>query len=191
MFAYFGLPQELHGLIDETLDEAQADIVHRHAWSVGTVFPNLSYLQVMVQGDLESPMVPFLNFRMWEPLSATRTRVWSWVLMDKETPRDFAKASYEGYVRTFGPSGIFEQDDMENWEECTRVNQGKIAQRHHLHHGMNITVAPDPDFRGPGAAYPGAYGERTQLAFYGEWERWLTEAEPWRSNGAAANGKGA
>lgn len=177
MFSYFGLPAEMHDEIERNLDPAQVDLVKRHAWSVGTVFPNLSFLQVMVQGDLESPMVPFLNFRMWEPISTTRTRIWSWTLMERDAPEDFRKASYEAYVRTFGPSGIFEQDDMENWEECTRVNKGKVAQRYGLHHGMGLTKQPDPDFPGPGRAYPGSYGERTQLAFYGEWQRWLTRAD--------------
>jgi hypothetical protein len=42
--------------------------------------------------------------------------------------------------RTFGPSGIFEQDDMENWEDCTLVNSGKIAQRYDLHHGIAVVA---------------------------------------------------
>ena len=81
-------------------------------------------------------------------------------------------------MRSFGPSGTFEQDDMENWEDCTLVNSGKIAQRYTLHHGMNFHVEPDPDFPGPGLAYPNSYGERTQLAFYGEWKRWMTYRRP-------------
>src|SRR5690606_22621420 len=138
----------------------------------GTVYPNLSYLQVMVQGDLESPPVSYLNWRLWEPLSPTKTRIWSWFFAERDLPTEHRQRSYEAYVRTFGPSGIFEQDDMENWEECTRVNAGKIAQRYGLHHGMGLRKQPDPEFPGPGAAYPGSYGERTQLRFYGEWQRW-------------------
>lgn len=179
LFAYFGLPQELVPHFERNLSPEQLQVVKDHAWSVGSVYPNLSYLQIVVQADLESPLTSFLNFRMWEPTSPTTTRIWSWLLMDKEAPEDFRRRSYEGYVRTFGPSGIFEQDDMENWEECTRVNQGKIAQRYGLHHGMGLRKQPDPDFPGPGKAYPGSYGERTQLAFYGEWQRWLTNPTPW------------
>ena len=82
-------------------------------------------------------------------------------------------------MRTFGPSGVFEQDDLENWEECTRVNQGKIAQRYTLHHQMNVPVPVDPEFPGPGKAWQGSYGERTQIAFYAEWQRWLMQSTPW------------
>jgi len=176
-FAHFGLPAELHEQVERNLGPVQREIHRNHAWSVGTVFPNLSFLQVMVQGDLESPMVPFLCFRVWQPTSPTTTRITSFLLLDREAPEDYRTASYEAYVRTFGPSGIFEQDDMENWEDCTRVNSGKIAQGYGLHHGMGLHLEPDPQFPGPGKAYPGSYGERTQLAFYGEWQRWLTGTE--------------
>jgi hypothetical protein len=174
MFEDFGLPPELAPHFDRNLDPRQRELLRRHAWSVGTVFPNLSFMQVMTQGDLESPMVPFLCFRVWEPTSPTTTRISSYLFLEREAPADFARASYESYVRTFGPSGIFEQDDMENWEDCTRANSGAIAQRYGLHHGMGLHLQPDPGFPGPGRAWPGSYGERTQLAWYGEWQRWLT-----------------
>ncbi len=179
MFSHFGLPPELRSAVEVTLSAPQSELVARTTWSVGTVYPNLSYMQVLVQGDLESPMVPFLNFRMWVPTGATSTRVWSWFFIERDASPAYRRQSYEAYVRTFGPSGIFEQDDMENWEECTRVNSGKIVQRYPLNHQMGLAKVPDSEFIGPGDAYPGSYGERTQLAFYGEWQRWLTLAEPW------------
>ena len=66
---------------------------------------------------------PFMNFRMEEPLTPTRTRMWSWFTVDKSADRRLQEGSYETYVRTFGPAGIFDQDDMENWEDCTRVER--------------------------------------------------------------------
>lgn len=176
---YFGVPMAIRPLIEDTLGPAQLELAKRHSFAVGTVFPNLSFLQVMVQGDLRSPPTPFLSFRLWQSTGPTTTKVWSWLMVEKEASPEYRKATYEAYVRTFGPSGIFEQDDMENWEECTRVNRGAIAQRYSLHHGMALQVPADPDFPGPGIAWPGSYGERTQLCFYGEWKRWLTKEEPW------------
>lgn len=178
-FEYFGLPMELRPEIDRTLNPTQLELVKNHMVSVGTVFPNLSYLQVMIQGDMQSPPVPFLSFRMWQSTGPKTTKVWSWVVVEKDAPEDFKRASYETYVRTFGPSGLYEQDDMENWEECTRVNSGKVAQRHNLHHGMAVHLDPDESFVGPGTAWPGSYGEKTQLCFYDEWKRWMTEEKPW------------
>ena len=178
-FEYFGLPRDLVPHLERNLTPAQLNIARKYAYSVGTVFPNLSFLQVMIQGDAVTPPTPFLSFRFWEPTGPMTTRVWSFLLIDKEASPEYRKASYETYARTFGPSGIFEQDDLENWEECTRVNRGKIAQRYGLHHGMGVHLQPDRSFPGPGDAWPGSYGERTQLAFYGEWQRWLTHRTPW------------
>jgi phenylpropionate dioxygenase-like ring-hydroxylating dioxygenase large terminal subunit len=178
-FEYFGLPRELIPNLQRNLSAAQLALARRYAFSVGTVFPNLSFMQVLIQGDRESPPSPFLSFRFWEPIGPTKTRVWSYLFIDKEASPEYRQASYETYVRTFGPSGIYEQDDLENWEECTRVNMGKVAQRYGLHHGMGAHLDPDKSFPGPGDAWAGSYGERTQLAFYGEWQRWLTQPQPW------------
>lgn len=176
---YFGLPKELVPQFERNLNARQLELVKGHSFSVGSVFPNLSFMQVMVQGDFESPPTPFLSFRQWQPMGPSTTRIRSYLLLEKEAPEPYREASYQAYVRTFGPGGIFEQDDLENWEECTRVNRGKIAQRYGLHHGMGIHLPADSSFPGPGEAWSGAYGERTQLAFYGEWQRWLTVATPW------------
>jgi PAH dioxygenase large subunit len=178
-FEYFGLPKELIPQLQRNLSPKQLEIAKKHTFSVGTVFPNLSFMQVMIQGEPQAPPAPFLSFRFWEPTGPTTTRIWSYLLIDKEASPEYRKASYETYVRTFGPSGMYEQDDLENWEECTRVNSGKIAQRYGLHHGMGSHLKTDSSFPGPGEAWPGSYGERTQLAFYGEWQKWLLQANPW------------
>jgi PAH dioxygenase large subunit len=176
---YYGLPPEVRQQMALDPDETRRELIKNSFFNVGTVFPNLSYLQIEIQGDPDTPPTAFLNFRLWQPVSPTRTLIWSWLFMDRCTNEEFRKRSYETYVRTFGPSGIYEQDDAEIWEECTRVNEGRIAQRYSLHHGMGLHVPPDPAFPGPGTAYDGTFNEVTQLAYYEEWLRWLTEAEPW------------
>jgi phenylpropionate dioxygenase-like ring-hydroxylating dioxygenase large terminal subunit len=180
-FEYFGLPRELVPQFERNLDPVQLDFVKNHGWSVGTIFPNLSFMQVLVQGEIGGPNITFLSLRAWMPTGSNSTRVHSWLLVDKDSPQEFRDQTHRAYVHTFGPSGIFEQDDMENWEDCTRVNRGKVAQRYGLHHGMGLHLEPDPTFAGPGEAWPGSYGERTQLAFYGEWRRWMTEDRPWEA----------
>lgn len=176
---YYGLPRKVRQHLALDHDEIRRNLVKRTWFNVGTVFPNFSYLQIDIQADPETPSTPFLNFRLWQPISPTRTAIWSWLFMDRGVPEEFRQRSYDTYVRTFGPSGIYEQDDAEIWEECTRVNGGRIAQRHWLHHGMGLHVPPDPDFSGRGIAYEGTFSEVTQLAWYDEWRRWLTEPAPW------------
>jgi phenylpropionate dioxygenase-like ring-hydroxylating dioxygenase large terminal subunit len=177
-FEYLGMPEELIPEYKRNLSPAQQAVMERTTFTVGTVFPNLSYLHVFIPSTEGVPPCSFLAFKFWEPVAHDKTRIHSFLVTDKAATPEFRRTSMETYVRTFGPSGLFEQDDMENWEDCTLVNSGKIAQRYDLHHGMGLDVQPDPDFPGPGKAYPNSYGERTQLAFYGEWQRWLTTADP-------------
>jgi len=176
-FEDLGLPFELRAEFPANLSEAQRSVAKRTSFSVGNVFPNLSFLHVMIQGDPETPPTPFLNFRVWEPLSATKTRIRSFVLVDRGASAEFRKRSFETYVRTFGPGGIFEQDDMENLEECTKVNSGLIAQRYPLHHAMSLHMEPVKDFPGPGNVWPTSFGETAQLAFYQHWQDCLLTGE--------------
>jgi hypothetical protein len=171
------MPQEMIPEFKRHLSPAQQAVMEQATFTVGTVFPNLSYMHVFIPKAEGAPPHSFLAFKFWEPVAFNKTRIHSFLVADKAAPEEFRTESMETYVRTFGPSGIFEQDDMENWEDCTRVNSGKIAQGYGLHHGMGLHLEPDPQFPGPGKAYPGSYGERTQLAFYGEWQRWLTGTE--------------
>jgi PAH dioxygenase large subunit len=175
---FYGLPRELAPQFERNLTPAQLEVFKRHSFSVGTAFPNLSFLHVIIPREAHGVPTPFLALKFWEPTGPTTTRVHSYFLADKAFSPELRKASMETYVRTFGPSGIFEQDDMENWEDCTEVNSGRIAMQYDLHHGMSAHLDPDPSFPGPGYAYPSSYGERTQLAFYGEWLRWMTQKDP-------------
>jgi PAH dioxygenase large subunit len=168
-----GLPKDLWPHFKQNLDAPQQDVAMRHAISAGTVWPNFHWLQLVVQADAATPLAGILNLRLELPLSPTRTRMYSWLAMDKRASAQYRKLAYETYVRTFGPSGIFDQDDMENWEDCTMTAMGPAAKRYTLHHKMGLHRARASDWPGPGIAYPDSYGEMTHRAWYAEWLRWM------------------
>ena len=170
-FRGFGLPRVLRDQFGANLSPAQHEVIERSGLSAGTVWPNFHWLQLLVQSDPGLPITPVLNLRLEEPVSPTRTRMWSWFAVDRGADEAFRRVSFETYVRTFGPSGICDQDDMENWEDCTRANVGPVAKRFSLHHGMGLGRPIDSMWPGPGTAYQGAYGEMTQRAWYEEWWR--------------------
>jgi hypothetical protein len=170
-----GLPKSMWQCFQQHLNPAQAEIAMNHGYSAGTMWPNFHWLQLTTAADIETKPMGILNLRLEYPLSPTRTRMYSWFAIDKAAPADYRKASYENYVRNFGPGGIFDQDDMENWEECTAAAVGPAAKRYTLHHRMGLNRKPDPSWKGPGIGYPDSYGEMTQRAWYGEWLRWMTK----------------
>ena len=170
-----GLPKSMWPRFQQHLNPAQAEIAMSHGYSAGTMWPNFHWLQLTTAADIETKPMGILNLRLEYPLSPTRTRMYSWFAIDKAAPPDYRKASYENYVRNFGPGGIFDQDDMENWEECTAAAVGPAAKRYTLHHRMGLHRKTASDWKGPGTAYPDSYGEMTQRAWYAEWLRWMTK----------------
>lgn len=170
-----GLPPALREKFTEHLGPDQVEMAKNTAYSAGTVWPNFHWLQLMSSGTIGQPDVPFLNLRLEVPISPTRTRMWSWLLIDNDADPSYTKASYETYVRTFGPGGIYDQDDMENWEDCTRAAAGPAAKRYTLHHKMGLGRPVDTSWPGPGTAYQGSYGEMTQRSWYAAWLRFMTE----------------
>ncbi len=179
-----GLPKSMWPRFAQNLNPAQAEIAMKHGYSAGTMWPNFHWLQLTTAADIETPPVGILNLRLEYPLSPTRTRSYSWFAIDKAAPPEYRKISYQNYVRNFGPGGIFDQDDMENWEECTAAAIGPASKRHTLHHRMGLNRQPDPSWKGPGICYPDSYGEMTQRAWYGEWLRMMSKPL------AGANGGG-
>ncbi len=166
-----GIPKAMWPRFKEKLLPGQAQIAQAHGYSAGTMWPNFHWLQLVTAGDTRSEPAGILNLRLEIPMTPTRTRMYSWFAIDKDASPEYRKHSYETYVRTFGPAGIFDQDDMENWEECTTAARGPAAKRYSLHHKMGLERARSNKWPGPGMAYADSYGEMTQRAWYAEWLR--------------------
>jgi phenylpropionate dioxygenase-like ring-hydroxylating dioxygenase large terminal subunit len=128
-----------------------------------TLFPNFSFL-------------PGINtMRVWHPKGPNAMEVWAWTVVDKTAPPEVREAQRRGTLRTFSPSGVFEQDDGENWAEIQHVLRGHIAQqcRFNLQMGLGSDDDDDPDFPGRGNR---VYCETAARGFYGRWAQLLSGA---------------
>jgi 3-phenylpropionate/trans-cinnamate dioxygenase alpha subunit len=131
---------------------------------VGTMFPNFSMLRATSR-----------TFRVWHPRGPDKTEVWSWVFTDKAAPPHVKEAIRLAGVRGFSPSGTFEQDDMDNWQECTRTCRGVVARRAFLNTQMGLghdrfdegLQAWASDFR---------ISESNHRQFYRRWAQLMTAA---------------
>ena len=91
-------------------------------------------------------------------------------------------------AHVFSPTGTFEQDDMDNWEQCTKTCHGVVTARHSLntqmglgHEGFNKYLeAFASDFR---------LSEHNHRRFYRRWAE-LMGAERWSDIPATTNGGG-
>ncbi len=133
---------------------------------VGTVFPNFSMLRATSR-----------TLRVWQPRGPDKTEVWSWIYVDKAAPPAIKEAFRLAGVRGFSPSGTFEQDDMDNWQECTRTCRGVVSRRSPLNTQMGLgherfnedLKAWTSDFR---------MSESNHRQFYRRWAQLMT-ADSW------------
>lgn len=124
---------------------------------VGTVFPNFSLLRGTSR-----------TFRLWQPRGPGKTEVWSWVFIDKAAPPEVKEAFRLAGVRGFSPSGTFEQDDMDNWQECTQTCRGVMARRMPLNTQMGLGRERYDEGLGAWASDTG-FSESNHRQFYRRW----------------------
>ena len=93
----------------------------------GTIFPNFSLLRTSGR-----------TFRTWHPKGPDKIEIWTYIYVDKAAPDSVKEAVRLAGVRSFGPSGVFEQDDMDNWEECSKAGRGTVTRRMLLNYQMGL-----------------------------------------------------
>jgi phenylpropionate dioxygenase-like ring-hydroxylating dioxygenase large terminal subunit len=133
---------------------------------VGTVFPNFSLLRGTSR-----------TFRVWHPRGPGKTEIWSYVFVDAAAPPAVKEAFRLSGVRGFSASGTFEQDDMDNWQECTQTCRGIVARRMPVNNQMGLGHERfDPAL----GAWTSDYGfsESNHRQFYRRWAE-LMAAESW------------
>lgn len=120
-----------------------------------TVFPNFSYLPV--NGSI----------RVWHPKGPDTMEVWAWILVDKSMPEEVKNAQRLYNLRTFGPSGIFEADDGENWSEVQEISHGFVTNSVPMNFQMGLGNEIED------GVYPGKtselYSDAAGRGFYRHW----------------------
>jgi hypothetical protein len=141
--------------------------------SAATVLPNLSFVHNWPVVDEKGLVAPFVSIRLWQPVSATETEVYSWFAVDRNAPDWYKAVSKKAYLMCFGSSGMFEQDDVENWTSITQMARGMMARRLNLNSRMGLTrdgdtVTPPIEWPAPGRAFTG-FGEYNQRELLSLW----------------------
>ena len=75
--------------------------------------------------------------------------VWAWVIVDSDAPDEIKAAQRIAAIREFSPSGIFEQDDGENWSEVQQTMRGHVSRNLDLNYKMALGHETE-DARYPG-----------------------------------------
>ena len=133
---------------------------------VGNIFPNFAIVRAVTQ-----------EFRVWHPKGPDKIEIWSCCFADKAAPPEVKAALQVASARMLRPAGVFEQDDMDNWQECTNTARGVVSRRYPLNLEMGIRhVFYSEELKGwTGEA---KYTEVCQREFYRQWARMMA-ADTW------------
>jgi hypothetical protein len=148
-----------------TLPEMRARLgdLRARVWKVNfTVFPNASF-------TTGSNML-----HVWHPLGPNATEVWLYVIVDKEAPEDVKQQIRRLSQRHFSPAGMFEQDDMDNWEQSTEAAGGMIARDYPLHYAMGLGHEPWAGEGEVSRRMDTIMDESNQRAFYRGWAEFMS-----------------
>ncbi|MAM62231.1 aromatic ring-hydroxylating dioxygenase subunit alpha [Maritimibacter sp. UBA3975] len=148
----------------DTFDEASERLGRSRAARVSghnTVFPNMSWLNGTN------------TLRVWHPRGPNQIEVWAWVIVDTAAPVHVKDAFRRGALRAFGPSGMLEQDDGENWVEVQKVLRGSTAAHNPLCYGMLEGRADqaEPD---SAASHGPVFSDNAARNFYRRWLELMT-----------------
>ncbi len=181
---YVGYPDDMIARIKDVWTPRQQRLVGEDGFmiSAATCFPNLSFVHnwPKVRDGRDDETLPFISIRLWQPISANETEVCSWFAVDAAAPPQYKRDSYKAYLMCFGSTGMFEQDDVENWVSLTTTAGGAMARRLLLNSRMGLLSDGAPvvepltgeAFHGPGRAQIG-YNEHNQRALLNLWADYL------------------
>jgi len=129
------------------------------------IFPNLWLSQG--QASLRLPKGP------------TTTEIWWFTFLDRNQPEEAQANQVFTYQHHFGPAGMFEEEDGENWDQSTRGTMGLVARRFPLNYSMNIGRGEVIDDEAGPPRVETHLNEHAQLWHYRSWSEWMA-ASSWQ-----------
>ena len=130
-----------------------------------TIFPNLQFL-------------PGLNwFRVYHPKGPGRIEQWTWSMAERDMPESIKRRIVDNQLLTFGPAGLFDNDDGDNLAACTQQSRGWRTRQMDVHTHMAVGRS-GPREGMPGDIAVGVVSEHNQRFFYRRWQEHIG-ADSW------------
>jgi phenylpropionate dioxygenase-like ring-hydroxylating dioxygenase large terminal subunit len=107
------------------------------------------------------------------PRGPLQTEIWWFTFVPKDAPDWLRTAVVQMSNHLFGPSGLLEQDDGENWQQCTRASAGALNRRYPSYIGMGLgrdRVSQDDGQ----SCIETVVNEHGQRWTYQAWSDWMT-----------------
>ena len=112
------------------------------------------------------------------PRGPSHTELWWFTLTPKAAPPEAKREMVRRINHVFGPAGLLEQDDGENWSQSTRAARGVASRQLGLN--MQMGIGHDQVLTNDGGEHyiEGLISEHGQRWLYRAWTEWMA-ARDW------------
>lgn len=118
-----------------------------------------------------------LGFRLALPRGPLKTEFWHFGLVERDAPEEVKNAMRIGGAQNNGASGLFEQDDIDNWRNVTEASISRVARKVAADLSMGVGhVGRHDDW--PGLISERYISENNQRNFYLRWMEFMN-ADSW------------
>jgi phenylpropionate dioxygenase-like ring-hydroxylating dioxygenase large terminal subunit len=174
---FWGHPPEVVETFDhDVLDDDQYEVARKSGVTLGTIFPNLSFIFLGGRDDPEKEPVGTFCLRQWQPRGPGKMEAFNWILAPEDAPESYKERVYEVGMATFSLSGNFEADDIGIWDGIDDAAGSVFAEQagattiFTMGSGEHAAATVDEDWAGPGTGYTeGGLTDENQLDFYRTW----------------------
>lgn len=106
------------------------------------------------------------------PRGPNETEIWWFTFVDRNAPPESRRMSVSRANRIFGPSGVLEQDDGENWSQSTMQTHGVASKQ--VPNLLNMGLGRGQIIKEHGLArIETTTNEHAQLWTYHAWAQWM------------------
>lgn len=177
------IPREMQDQIDTLTDEQRLEMSRAQPDGAPRIRPK-SAADLMGPEGVRSQGHPNIFPNLWVTISGTQmclrlprgpshTELWWFTLVPKSAPPAAKREIIRRMNHIFGPAGLLEQDDGENWSQSTRSARG-VASRD-LGQTLQMGLGRDEMRVGDGGEHyvEGLIGEHGQRWLYRAWTEWM------------------
>ena len=183
-----GLPAERQAELDAMTDE-EREAASRAQPANSDRFRPRSAAELMGPVGVRSFGHPNIFPNLWITLSGLQmclrlprgpsaTELWWFTIVPKDAPPPLRQRMIQMAGHIFGPAGLLEQDDGDNWSQSTRSARGVASRKLGQFIGMGLGHGEVADAGNGARAVEGQISEHGQRWLYRAWTEWMA-ARDW------------
>ncbi len=167
------MPSELVDQLKNHLNEEQIWVLANRYPTTGAIFPSMAWV-VFAPFPAGDQLSSVFTVRLFFPISPDRTEMLSFAVAERDASDEFKRLVLRATTFAFGPSGVFEADDLENWSGMQR-SLGGVINRRRTHVYPAVREPDNSGWPGPGEIHQGTWSDAVQWNMYRKYFELMTD----------------